>query len=309
MSRLSVIAPPKEVFSGPPIKQTPDALKNSCFPPRPNEQQSPGYFGVWQGIARQPLQYVAPELEESEGLDESKNWAGAVLPVRQRAVYPSSETPIYDPFKQVVGSWTVPNLYPQKNEDGFYQDGDYRFYSWVGLDGWKNPVCLKIGVESRLKVKHGMIESRSHIPAILMRGSSDESIRVTLLKNLSIESGDYISGFVWSANEGKAGCGCIINHGSGQFSSAMVEAAQGVVVRGESAEWIGATQVPGPNSHPAPNFGAMFFSNGFAVHDRFEEAGMIRGLLANAEEAASTAKRPHTVVVYAQRWVPLPEVS
>ena len=307
-------------FTGAPIDQTPDTLKNSFFPPRPDKEESAEYYAAWEVITQLSLRCVIPEIFEERPLPETRNWAGAVLPVRQRENYDVFSIPPVGPFDAVVGSWTVPNPYPQRNNDRSYRDGEYRFYSWTGLDGWQNQVCLKIGVESRLSVLGGVIVSRGHFPAILIRGSSDESVRVVVLKNLPIESGDYVTGFVWSESlaTGNVGYGCIINHGTGQCSSAKIDGEE-IFIEGLSAEWIGATENPTSDQHPAPDFGAMFFANGVALHRLFrgrqvvpgrifEESGMSRALLANAQDVNSTAKRPHTVVIHGPGWTAPPVI-
>jgi hypothetical protein len=313
---------PGDSFVGAPIDQSPDALKRSFFPPRPNKEESPEYYAAWEAIARQPLRCIIPLIVEEGPLAETRNWAGAVLPVRQREGYNNFCIPAQGPFDGVMGSWIVPNPYPQLEADGkTYRDGEYRFYSWTGLDGWQNEVCLKIGIVSTLSVRGGVIVSRGHYPAILIRGRNDDSIRVVVLKGLPIESGDYVTGNVWSelTPNGQVGYGCIVNHGTGQWSSATVE-GKDIFIEGLSAEWIGATENPTAKSHPAPDFGAMFFANGVAMHRIFregrilsggmflEESGMSRALLANAQDTKSAAKRPHTVVVYGQGWCPPPVI-
>jgi len=288
-----------------PGKSTPEAHKRALYPPCPDPKSAPQEYALWNSIAvRNPTRVAINIVEYSppKGLYESKNWSGAVLPTRPQVYPPNPPETTYtgptDPFDRVVGSWVIPNPHPVI-VDGKYKDGDYEMYTWVGLDGWENTDCLKIGVVSVLQVKNSKIIKRENYAAILFRGKYDKSIRYFVFDGFIVEPGDLITGCVWGEIGSSTGYGWICNEGRNEWASGRITAASGVTLQGTSSEWIMAGQGPlERHPHPFPNYGATVFFNGFADYVSGKWAGINRAMLANAVDVNSSADRGQNILVY-----------
>ncbi|KAI0182975.1 hypothetical protein EV127DRAFT_414593 [Xylaria flabelliformis] len=295
----------KDLLNFRPDEATPEQLQKACYPPRPDKDLTPKLYALWKDTAARRPQAIFTKLTPcaTEGLAESKNWSGAVLPVRQAYDTPVNSAQSLDirkeeRFNQVTGSWTVPKLHPLKNSDGSYRDGDYAHYSWIGLDGWQDEVSLKIGLESKLVVEEGEITTQSHNAAILFRGQNEDSIRAYYFDGFIAKPGDLLSASVWGDIGGNVGYGSIINQGRNQQTGGKVEAATDIFLHGMSAEWVAAGKNPDdPNPHPFPNYGAVVFFNGLAASDKGEES-ISMAMLVDAEDVDSSASRGNQVVVH-----------
>lgn len=217
-------------------------------------------------------------------MDESRNWSGAVLYANPRGSGANKNT-IEDPFDSVTGWWIIPNVHPKKDENGKYIDGDYRLWTWLGLDGWTNEFALKSGVTSSLKVEKGTITSRSIEAAILYRDG--DHIAVKAFDGFTVEPGDVVATYVWS-HEG-TGNAYIYNQGRNTYSSATID---NISLEGATAEWIAAGRNPDdPNPYPFPHYGATVFFNGSAHHKSGSESSLSRAELVDAEDVGSHALR------------------
>ena len=185
------VSPP---LSFAPGSATDEELKKYIYPPRPNPASSPKHYAVWQQIASCRPEYVPTKMAEFEttGLEESRNWSGAVLP----------STPPDDAvsFDCVNGSWIIPNLHPRRTKNAF-KDGDYQCYTWVGLDGWTNKDCLKIGVVLELVVINGKIQKRSTYAAILFRGEAEDTMNIHVFSDFVVNPGDLVTGWAWITDD------------------------------------------------------------------------------------------------------------
>lgn len=305
MSTPTLRGPRHDLGDFRPIDASLEHLKEALYPPRPDPKLTPQESALWEDIAVRNPKYVGahfqPFVPQGFGLYESRNWSGAVLPVRPPVLPPNPGTPVEnstDPFRRVTGSWVIPNPHPMKI-NGKYKDGVYEMYSWVGLDGWDDGDCLKIGVVSELTVKNYQIIDRKIYAAILFRGADDSSIRYFRFENFIVEPGDLITGWVWGNIGDDTGVGWICNQGRNEWTSGEVVASAGVTLRGNSAEWIVAGKGPlEKDPNPFPNYGATVFFNGFAHHLSGKSAGLHRALLANAQDLNSAADRGHDILVY-----------
>lgn len=282
-----------------PIKASPDDLRKALYPPRPDPETTPKHFALWRDIvARKPI-YVGKDFQESPGgLDESDNWSGAVLHAAPRGFGANDDT-INDPFDSVTGWWIIPNVHPKKDDHGNYVDGEYRLWTWLGLDGWINKVTLKAGVTSSLTVKNGTITSRSTEAAILYRNG--DHISVSPFVGFTVEPGDLVAAYVWSHNS--TGTAYIYNQGSNTYSNAAID---NISLEGATAEWIAAGRNPkDPSPYPFPSYGATFFFNGLAHHKSDLESSLSRAQLVDAQDVGSYALRaPDQFLVHSGALLP-----
>ncbi|OCK90095.1 uncharacterized protein K441DRAFT_666782 [Cenococcum geophilum 1.58] len=284
------VAPP---LSFAPGSATDEELKKYIYPPRPNPASSPKHYAVWQQIASCRPQHVPTTMSEFQttGLEESRNWSGAVLP----------STPPDDavPFDCVIGSWIIPNLHPRRAQNAF-KDGDYQCYTWVGLDGWTNSDCLKIGVVLELVVINGKIQKRSTYAAILFRGEAEDTMNVYVFSNFVVNPGDLVTGWAWVTDDDDCttGNGWICNRSSNKWVSASIDAPDGVVYEGTSAEWIVAGKNPDAEGADAfPNYGATVFFNGLAHRKEDGVVSMKEATMVNAQDVKSSAVRDEDGVI------------
>jgi len=270
-----------------------EELKKYIYPPRPNPASSPKYHQVWQQIAACCPEYVSTEVSEFEtkGLEESRNWSGAVLP----STPPDDGTA----FDSVIGSWIIPNIHPRRKNNAF-KDGDYQCYTWVGMDGWTNNDCLKIGVVLELVVINKKIQKRSTYAAILFRGQAEDEMNVYIFNDFVVNPGDFVTGWAWVTDDDDSimGNGWICNRSSNKWASASIEAPDGVVFEGTSAEWIVAGKKPDSDDDILfPNYGATVFFDGLAHRKEGGIVSMKGAELVSAQDVKSSAVRDEDGVI------------
>ncbi|KAH9991417.1 hypothetical protein F4779DRAFT_609601 [Xylariaceae sp. FL0662B] len=291
-SRISV--PKKSLRGFDPLKATPEEREQAFYPPCPSQTLAPNQYALWHDIAARNPSLVSTGLKET-GLEEARNWSGAVLPVRDQPPVDSGKL-----FKQVSGSWIVPNPHALKDADGKLKDGDYRLWTWIGLDGWDNDVSLKIGVTSVLKAEDHTITEKHHEAALLFRGPTEDSVRVFVFEDFEVQPGDFVLANVWGDINGQTGKGSIVNWGSNGRAAGGVDATEGVFLKGESAEWIAAGRNPDdPQPYLFPNYGATVFK-GFASNVDDHEASINRAMLIDAEDVNSVAERGDAVLIHSR---------
>lgn len=291
-----VTHPPPPHFH--PGRANDEELSQAGYPPRPNPDLAPKLYARWQSIATQNPQYVQPELSDGEwDLLEAHNWAGAVLYASPRRAQSDPNVP-KDPFTTVVGSWVLPKIHPVKRGPGSndYEDGEYRLWTWVGIDGWTNKVSLKSGVTSALTVQNGKITSETSQAALIYQ-DSDTDIRVKVFENFTVDPGDLITGEVWTTTDGGSvtGHARVHNFGRNEFSTASLE---NTPLQGVTAEWIVAGSNPGASQpYKFPDFGATHFFAGLAIHAGGKENSLDRSELIDAEDVGSFATRTEDQVL------------
>lgn len=289
---------PKLVTRKPPAHFNPgraedEELIKADYPPRPNPELAPKKYARWQDIAARNPQYVAPGLEKGEwGLAEADNWAGAVLYASPRGAQSDPKVP-KDPFYEVTGTWFVPKIHPNKVAgSNKYQDGQYRLWTWVGIDGWTNKVSLKGGITSSITVENGQVTSETTVAAILYQdGDKDSDIRVEVFKNFIVDPGDLITVDVWTTSDDDTTTGhaWIYNQGRNEYSTADIK---NVPLEGVTAEWIAAGRNPNAQQqYKFPDFGATFFFHGLASHCKGKESSLERSELIDAQDLGSFTTR------------------
>ncbi|KID83111.1 hypothetical protein MGU_09646 [Metarhizium guizhouense ARSEF 977] len=187
-------------------------------------------------------------------------------------------------------------------KDQSYVNGNYRLYSYIGLDGWQNEVSLKVGVESGINVCQGKITNKFHHAKILFRGPNEQPMSYYNFNKDFIEPGDLITAYVWCTPDGKVGKATLFNEAKNIYDGGEVKAPEpGVVVKGQSGEWIVAAKNPGtppPYDYLFPHYGATTFFNGFVTRNDEIEQSMSEAMLADAEDVKSSAQQKHEVVIY-----------
>jgi hypothetical protein len=295
-----------------PHDRTDEELKRFHYTPRPDPILAPTCSRSWNRIADANPKYVKPDIEIDQGLYEGWNWSGAILPTTRQQTYPGSaesvQSVIYaaaqsesDEYREVFGSWIVPNAYPLKDISGDYVPGTYEYYTWVGIDGWKNKAVAKIGVQSTVVVDESHNIERYNRVAILV--TNGEETYIHYITNFNVEFGDTLTGCLWIywipyKNGRSLEChGTLHNHGSGQWTSATIDippkSAKDINVQGISTEWI----LAGNAKIPFPNYGSSIFYHGGALLNTGAEVLMSRALLINAEDIPSIAERGDQILV------------
>ena len=287
-SQLVTRKPPAH-FS--PVSAKDEQLSQAHYPPRPNPILAPKEHAQWQHIATRKPVYIEPGLVEVEGgLIEANNWAGGVLYASPRAAQSNPTSP-KDPFTEVQGSWFVPKAHPVKAKGSDqYQDGQYRLWTWVGIDGWTNKSSLKSGLTSALTVENGKITSETTNAALLFQ-DSDTDIHFQAFTNFQVDPGDLITSDVWiTSDQGKVtGHAWIYNQGRNEYSTAAIE---GLPLEGVTAQWIAAGRNPeSAQPYEFPNFGATLFFDGLATHKSGKESSLERSELIDAQDLGSFSTR------------------
>lgn len=270
-----------------PHSATDEELRKYLYPPRPNES-SPGKLGHWNRIAKNNPEYVLTNLVErpASGLDETRNWSGAYV-----LALPPGDDETDLQFKEVDGTWVIPRIYPVEN----LQNGLYRLWTWVGLDGWINKVAFKIGVTSTIDVVRGEILKTSNEAAVLIQGPTDSSVRYVGFQNFEVKPGQKISAHVRATPGLSSGAGFICNETTNQWAAASIaESNLNFYVEGLSAEWILAGRNPQPPPSPTylfPRFDPTKFENLFAYRENGREMQGRNAGLIDAEDVASVVTR------------------
>lgn len=274
-----------------PVRATDEELSQAHYPPRPDPIGAPKEHAQWQHYAARNPQYVEPGLVEGkDGLIEARNWAGAVLYASPRAAQSEPASP-NDPFVGVQGSWFIPKSHPIKKQ-GKIQDGDYRLWTWIGIDGWTNKSSLKSGITSELKVQGGKVtEEKTYAALLFQTGDKPDDIHWQAFTNFQVDPGDLVTSHVWyTTDKGKTtGYAWIYNQGRNEFSTASIES---LPLEGVTAQWIAAGRNPGdPQPYEFPNFGATLFLDGLATHKSKKESSLDRAELIDAQDLGSYSTR------------------
>jgi len=306
-----------------PHEREDQELERLCFFPRPDPNLAPICRKAWNEIADANPEYVQVEIECQEGLYESRNWSGAILPTTRGQTYrgsaESSESIAAtevssDEYREVFGTWIVPNAYPTKDlRTGKYIDGTYEYYTWVGIDGWKNKSAAKIGVQSVVVVKDHKIVGRYNRAAVLVMEQKDEAneIRIHYFNKFDVEFGDTLTGCLrifWDHCGRAVRCyGTLYNRGSCQWTGAEIDVPPAITIKGISTEWILAGKTPFWGAEagsippwaelPFPNYGSSVFYHGAAIENTGKEVLMSRALLLDAEDIPSISERGDQIIV------------
>jgi hypothetical protein len=289
--RRIAMAPTKQVpYSPPPppkdfdpTKATDEELRRANFPPRPKSDGNKAASQLWQTIANRKPGFMQSKLElvSSSGLEEAKQWSGAVL--KQGG-----------PFVGIEAGFTVPQPYPASG------DGSYQYYAWVGIDGYTDNESLKCGIQTTT-LTNDRTSSTEVLPALLFRGAGDKQISVFVFKDLVVKPGDYIAAATWwDTTDATKGNGFIYNFNSNYYVVGVIDAPSGVTLEGNNAEWIMAAPQKTPTqTEQFPNFGSIVFLDTIAVNTQSQAFDTTNADLVQAEDTNDYAVRvPQAVQVY-----------
>lgn len=276
-------APPKSFH---PRTATDGELAANSYPPRPDQFKAPNLHALWESVAVREPEYIRSNFVErpAEGLDEIKNWAGAVI----RAT-PTGKPAHEQSLRRAVGTWKVPIITPTKDGSGKTIAGSYRIWSWVGTDGWENEHALKVGTSGALEVdSNGVVTSESHTAAILFRGPKELGIRVYEFQNFPVSAGDEIIGAI-SGEPGSTGpYNAWVFKVSGKvpiYSTGKVEGVDGIKREGLTTDWVQAGLNPDSRiPYHLPHFEPNIYRYLFALRTNEQEVGADRGFLFDAED-------------------------
>lgn len=283
---LPVKAPPAPSKSFHPHTATDKELEANSYPPRPDPSKAPSAYATWESVAIREPKYILSKIVErpSGGLDENRNWAGAVV----RATATGKPT-VEESFRRVVGAWGVPVISPTKDDSGKIITGSYRIWNWVGTDGWENGQALKVGTTGALEIdSKGKITSESYTAAILFRGREEDTIKVYEFEDFPVSAGDQIIGAL-SADVGSPGPYVAwIFKLSGKvlvYSTGKVEGVEGIKHEGLTAEWVQAGRNPDSSTpYLLPHFEPSTYRSLFALRTNKQEVGADRGFLFDAQD-------------------------
>jgi hypothetical protein len=208
-----------------PLNASSAQLKRLGFPPRPeNERGSDAAAAKWvKAFGRhQAFTYVAPEFKvlpnrhapnrrleagsEVNANAVSNNWSGALM-------FSSN-------FKQIIGSWSVPNVYSPTPIDG----GTHYCAVWLGIDGDGSGDALQAGTESDSDAS--CFPWFEWFPALMVQVS-----------NLLVKPGDVVSLSLWATRTTTSSM-FMWNVTSQEMTRFSVTAPQGTALVGNCAEAI-----------------------------------------------------------------------
>lgn len=284
VSLFEAPTPPSSSFT--PHTATDEELKANSYPPRPHPFEASDAHSAWTKVAVQEPEYIHSEIVErpAGGLDENRNWAGAVVRATARG-----EPNFNERFSSAAGEWRVPVITPTKDGSGKIKPGSYRIWNWVGLDGWENGQALKVGTTGYLEVNsHGDITSHYYAAAILFRGREDKTIKVFEFEKFPVSAGDRIFGIV-SAEVGSPGpytAWVFIFTSKGiKYTAGKINGVEGIKHEGLTVEWVLAGRNP-DSVEPKlfPHFDADAYRYLFALREDGKGVGADRGLLFDAKD-------------------------
>lgn len=284
VSLFKAPTPPSSSFT--PHTATDEELKANSYPPRPDPFEASDAHSAWTKVAIQKPEYIHSELVErpAGGLDENRNWAGAVVRATARGKPTFNES-----FTSAAGEWSVPVITPTKDPSGKIKSGSYSLWNWVGLDGWENGQALKVGTTAALEVdKDGKITSESYAAAILFRGREDKTITSYEFKDFPVSAGDRIFGIV-SAEVGSPGpyTAWVFKFTSKgvKYAAGTVHGVEGIKHEGLTVEWVLAGRNPdSPKPLLFPHFSSDPYRYLFGLRENGKGVGAERGHLFDAED-------------------------
>jgi len=254
------IAPPSG-FN--PLTASDGELATYGFPPRPDQNVSPGAFSAWERAMKASKERVFPVLELTShfngpnvglgktgvGTANSYNWS-AVVDTTSAKSY--GATSIYLAFTEFV--------IPVANQAFGSCTGGMDFsLSWVGIDGYGvSTDMLKAGTESDAYCIGG--NKRAYLYSAWFEWYPFAEVR---LPNLPVSPGDDMFVEVWSSSS-TTGNAYLLNYNTNQYLEVGILAPPGTQLVGNSAEWV--VERPSENGRLATltNYISDYFSGAAA---------------------------------------------
>jgi hypothetical protein len=232
-----------------PLTASSQELKRYGFPRRPDPVQTPIVAAMWVRMLRRypNFQHITPEFEEmkqqhgpnrrkEKGTEAtvnalSSNWSGSVLFIGSG-----------DKFSGIVGSWTVPHVYPTPGSAGT----EYSL-AWLGIDGDGSPDVMQAGTETN---------SDGHCYA-WFEWYHDYQKKI---KNFPVSPGDVVFLVLCALSSTEALYG-IINLTSEFVTGCTFSAPEGTTLVGNCAEAIVERPTVNGNLAELPRYGEVFFDD------------------------------------------------
>ena len=270
-STTAAVPTPREdlgvrLFSAPPADFDPlsaddRALVAFGYPPKPDQHREPKLYAQWRrrvsrrstrvepvfvrqpGKVHGPMRGPSAEPEALAAAREeradatSTNWSGSV-------VFASSG----DSIGWVEGEWTVPD--PDDPHGG---QSSYYSSAWVGIDGWGSGDVLQAGTESSL------VNGSKQVYA-WWEWFPDFEVKIS---NFPVNAGDTMYCLI-CATSTTAATIYLTNDSTDQHTSFQITAPSGTTLVGNCAEWIVETPSVGGKPTTLPDYGVVYFDDGFA---------------------------------------------
>ena len=242
-----------------PSSSSDELLARLGFPPRP--ETSTAMRERWHQVFSRGLLYVRPQLVErridrrlpvgivrsADGNGTSSNWSGSVVENDRFNDFVS--------FRWVEGTWTVPSAYPLQTDGSVYNVSH-----WVGIDGWLSPDLGQAGVHTRVSSSGGNLATHSWAWWEWLPADEVEIV------NLPITPGDQVRFLVY-VHDSVNGAVPEVTFFAANLSTRV---ATWIVrndlssLNGDTAEWIVERPTTNNVLDQLPDYGQLFFSEGFA---------------------------------------------
>ena len=286
--------PPEGVrtFDPPPDDFNPRAASNAelvrlGLPRHPNSEREASLAALWEQAFSRQIGYVRAAVEvdsarlaarraanQDSGAfgPDNENWAGVVAPNLP------GDRRYGGPLTGVVGQFTVPTV--TLVDPKF--PGSIEVACWVGLDGWGGiPSVLQAGVVVRVDpvpppgAAAGVVQYQAFMEWAPGRPYA--------ISNLPVSPGDVMTFVVCELDKG-GGSILAENVSANVSTGAHVDAPAGVVLHGDSAEWI----VEG-NGGALADFGTAAFMNCVASNPQGQYAAQTYGQTTNVTNSKGVA--------------------
>jgi hypothetical protein len=239
-------------------RTAPDSLLlRHGFPTRPDTQTSPELRKAWERAVTGKVNYIVPTFRVNPGKTHgparkseagssgtSTNWSGSVVTV------PNSG----DSFKWIEGRWTVPNVYSSSTGNWDYAA------EWIGIDGWGSGDVLQAGTETDVLFLGGSTQRECNAWWEWYHPGDLGEVQIS---NFPVSPGDVMWCMVCVISP-TSGSFYLRNVSSGDSTSFTMNAAPGVSLVGNCAEWIVERPTVGGSLPSLAGYGTVFFDEGLA---------------------------------------------
>jgi hypothetical protein len=250
---------PPEGFD--PLRADDRALIAYGYPARPDQRKDPKLYAQWRrrvsrrstriepvfvrnpGIVHGPMRGPSADPESLRAVRArqvnatSTNWSGS-------AVFATSG----DAIGWVEGEWTVPDPSdPHGGKSSYYSS------AWVGIDGWGSPDVLQAGTAS------SFVNGSKQVYA-WWEWFPDFEVKIS---NFPVSAGDTLYCLICATSATEATI-YLTNDSTDQHTSFSITAPSGTSLQGNCAEWIVETPSVGGQPTTLPDYGVVYFDDGFA---------------------------------------------
>jgi hypothetical protein len=269
--------PPQELgvrlFSAPPdgfdaLRADDRALIAFGYPPRPDQHKDPKLYAQWRRRVSRRSTRVEPVFVRNPGIVHGpmRGPSAGPEPLRAAAARSANATSTNwsgsavfatagDSIGWIEGEWTVPDPSdPHGGQSSYYSS------AWVGIDGWGSPDVLQAGTASSL------VNGSKHVYA-WWEWFPDFEVAIS---NFPVSAGDTMYCLI-CATSPTAATIYLTNDSTDQHTSFSITAPSGTSLQGNVGEWIVETPSVGGQPTTLPDYGVVYFDDGFA----HQKAGLL----------------------------------